>query len=451
MKKPTAHKSLAPITDSSPVVRDALAIIRSEPTAYKVAVLQDRLGLSYSDAGSVFDFLIEHGYITLQAGPKGTDYAKVLGPALDLLRTPTSDSATADARQYPDLTWYIDEAGRRWKATSYVYETTSGVADEWTVTLEGKGSKSGFSVGVPREAAQEWEEYWGSQTRFGSRELAQDAANRVETCGGRNQSESDAQSTLAPPPAAKAAQDPMRRPVNARLTDVALDQIDVTANNRPVEDQEYLARLGASIRELGLLQPVVLHKAPGGSNGHAYRLIAGGHRIEAARMAGETTISAMVYSGGDGRWEAKARLAENVQKLDLTPLQLAEEFGRGRDAGMTVAEIAADCNVSDDTVRRHLHLLRLCYAVRMLVDRGRLPIHQAEIISTVGDTDRQIALASATCKLAWDPKAADWAPAGDYDWKRQSYKPGKEAGDVNAREYVLPTGDLRKAASAVLL
>jgi hypothetical protein len=176
------------------------------------------------------------------------------------------------------------------------------------------------------------------------------------------------------------------------------------------------------------------------------RLIAGHRRLEAARRAGEKYIEARVYAG-DGAtdlWEARARLAENVQRLDLNHIELAGAYGQAADAGLSVREIAEGAHVSDDHVRRHLALRRLCAPVADLTARGRLPVQQAELIARVGNPAVQIELAGTATRLVWKSSSGKWLARDGGRWRGGKYEPETAAEQgVDDRDFVEPMDMLR--------
>ena len=87
-------------------------------------------------------------------------------------------------------------------------------------------------------------------------------------------------------------------------------------------DDEAIASLAVSIREVGILQPIVVRKA-----GAGYELIAGERRLRAAKLAGLATIPAVVRDSEDADTLREA-LIENIHREDLGPIELAEAFRR---------------------------------------------------------------------------------------------------------------------------
>jgi ParB/RepB/Spo0J family partition protein len=239
---------------------------------------------------------------------------------------------------------------------------------------------------------------------------------------------------------------------HADLVMIEIDRIDASHNVRDEgrdRDDPTLLALGESIRDVGLLAPVIVRKLKpgeggrdrGGKDAWAFRLVGGHRRLAAARAAGETMIEAKLYAGAgvDDAWEARARLAENVQRKDLSHMDLARVFGDVQRAGLTVRQIAEQAHLSDDMVRRHLALLRLAAPVAELVAAGRLPVQHAEVIARVGDADKQIALAGGCLPVRWNEKKAEWTEHPGYGHK-----------DGDPADHLKPMEDLRKDVSYAL-
>jgi ParB family transcriptional regulator, chromosome partitioning protein len=154
-------------------------------------------------------------------------------------------------------------------------------------------------------------------------------------------------------------------------------------------DEEALVSLSESIRELGVLQPVLVRPADDGS----YELIAGERRWRAARRAGLQTIPAIVRAVDDVLSLEQA-LVENLHRTDLGPLeeatayqQLVEEFR------LTHEEIAQRVGRSRATVSNTLRLLQLPASIQRLVQEGQLQMGHARALLATPDRSYQEHLA----------------------------------------------------------
>jgi len=139
---------------------------------------------------------------------------------------------------------------------------------------------------------------------------------------------------------------------------------------------EGLAELAASIREHGILQPLVV--SPDG-DGH-YLLVAGERRWRAAKLAGLTTVPVVVKDLAPQQ-VLELSLVENLQRQDLNPLEEAEAFRRLRDeAGLSAEEIGRRIGKSGAYVRNRIRLLALPEEFQQRVSTGGISARQAEAI-----------------------------------------------------------------------
>jgi ParB family chromosome partitioning protein len=159
------------------------------------------------------------------------------------------------------------------------------------------------------------------------------------------------------------------------------------ANPRTTFDQGALEDLAASIRQHGLLQPVLVRHHPAGTG---YELIAGGRRMRAAALAELVTIPARVATLDDQE-AREAAIIENLQREDVHPLEEAEAYERcmANDSLLTADAIAAKVGKSPTYVYRRLTLLRLLPAVREAFRNDVITAAHAERLATVPG-DRQL-------------------------------------------------------------
>jgi len=157
-----------------------------------------------------------------------------------------------------------------------------------------------------------------------------------------------------------------------RLRDLPVSQIGAsTRQPRRAFDADELAELAASIRSLGVVQPIVVRPASAGAEA-PWELIAGERRLRAARLAGIATIPALVRPAGEAA-SLEIALAENVAREDLNAIEealayaaLADEFGLTHER---IAELVGKSRVAVTNV---LRLLDLPDEVRELIERGEL-------------------------------------------------------------------------------
>lgn len=158
---------------------------------------------------------------------------------------------------------------------------------------------------------------------------------------------------------------------------------------RQVFDEEALAELVHSIREIGLLQPVVVRPSGQGE----YELIMGERRWRASQEAGLDTIPAIVRHTDDGDMLRDA-LLENLHRSQLNPLEEAAAYGQLlEDFGCTHEELAQRIGRSRPQISNTLRLLKLSPAVQRRVAAGVLSAGHARALLGVEDAEVQDGLA----------------------------------------------------------
>ena len=154
-------------------------------------------------------------------------------------------------------------------------------------------------------------------------------------------------------------------------------------------DEETLAALTASVRELGVLQPVLVRATGNGT----YELIAGERRWRAAKRAGLAMIPAVVRTVDDTTSLEQA-LVENVQREDLNPLDEAAAYQQLlEDFHLTHDELAARVGKSRAAITNTLRLFQLPPSVQRMVADGRLTAGHARALLTTPDRAYQELLA----------------------------------------------------------
>jgi ParB family chromosome partitioning protein len=154
-------------------------------------------------------------------------------------------------------------------------------------------------------------------------------------------------------------------------------------------DEEGLASLTASIREVGVLQPVLVRAVTDSS----YELIAGERRWRAAKRAGLPTIPAIVRDASDLHSVEQA-LVENLHRLDLSPLEEAGAYQQLiEDFGLTHEQLSVRVGKSRVAITNTLRLFQLPPAVQKLVSDGQLSAGHARALLGTPDRAFQEALA----------------------------------------------------------
>ncbi len=131
-------------------------------------------------------------------------------------------------------------------------------------------------------------------------------------------------------------------------------------------DSKDMAELAASIREHGIIQPLIVSPEAGGT----YTLIAGERRLEAAKQAGLRTVPAILRQVSD-RELLELALIENIQRAELNPLEEAEAYRQlTEDFGLSHEEVASRVGKSRPAVSNTLRLLQLSDTVKKVLIEG---------------------------------------------------------------------------------
>ncbi len=161
---------------------------------------------------------------------------------------------------------------------------------------------------------------------------------------------------------------------------------------------EELSELAASIKENGLIQPIVVR---GSAAARQYELVAGERRLRAVKQLGWTEVTAIVRRVDD-RTLLVLALVENIQRQDLGPIDEAKGYEALRDQfGLTQAEIAETVGKSRSAVANTLRLLGLPPPVRRMVEEGALSKGHARALLAVADAGQAEALARRAVNEDW--------------------------------------------------
>ncbi len=157
---------------------------------------------------------------------------------------------------------------------------------------------------------------------------------------------------------------------------------------RSLFDDDKLSELADSIKENGVLQPILARPLDNGG----YQIVAGERRWRASRLAGLTEVPVYIKELDDKQTMQMA-LIENIQRQDLSPVEEAKAYKNLMDTyNMTQQQVAESVGKSRSAVANSLRLLDLTATVRDMVDNGELSVGHAKVLSGVDD-DKQCILA----------------------------------------------------------
>jgi len=219
-------------------------------------------------------------------------------------------------------------------------------------------------------------------------------------------------------------------------TEISLSDIDPNPDQpRRVFDKEALETLAESIRQSGLLQPLLV--TPEGSR---YRIVAGERRFRAARMAGLDTVPCVVREMSEQE-RREAALIENLQREDLNPI---EEAAGIRDlmesCGYTQELAAKRVGRSRPAVANLLRLLALPANIQEMVKDGRLSAGHARVLAGLESEAQQQALAERIVKDGLSVREAEKLAAA----------PAEPAPKPEKKPLALELEDMRSRLQSVL-
>jgi ParB family transcriptional regulator, chromosome partitioning protein len=211
---------------------------------------------------------------------------------------------------------------------------------------------------------------------------------------------------------------------------------------------EQLAELEASIRENGLLQPLVVRPAgPNAVPGADWELVAGERRLRAIRRLGWTDVPVVVREIDD-RTLLVLAIVENVQRADLSPLEEAEGYRQLiEEFGYTQKDVAESVGRERSTVANLLRLLHLPASVQKLVSEGALSMGHARAILGVGDERRMADLARRAAQDGLSVRAVEALVRNERTEKRKGG--GREARTSDPHLRQLETELQRRLGTAV--
>ncbi len=176
---------------------------------------------------------------------------------------------------------------------------------------------------------------------------------------------------------------------SSAINDIQLDAISPNPDQpRTTFDEESLEDLAASIRELGIIQPLSLRK----TGQDSYQIIAGERRYRAAKMAGLTSVPAYIRTANETELTEMA-LIENIQREDLNAIEIALTFKKLIDQySLTQERLSERIGKKRATIANFLRLLRLPAEVQLGLRDKRVDMGHARALLSVDDPSVQLKL-----------------------------------------------------------
>lgn len=204
--------------------------------------------------------------------------------------------------------------------------------------------------------------------------------------------------TPLPPPAAQPT------PSALRIWQIAIEKIFPNPNQpRQVFDKEPLEELASSIREKGIIQPLLVRKSDEGT----FEIIAGERRWRAAQLAGLHEVP-VIIKDGEEQEILELALIENIQRENLNPIEEAEAYDfLVKKYNLTQQELAKKVGKDRATVANMMRLLQLQPSVRQMVSRKELSMGQAKVLLSLSDFSSQQRLAEKAKSEALSVRALE--------------------------------------------
>lgn len=171
---------------------------------------------------------------------------------------------------------------------------------------------------------------------------------------------------------------------------------------RRVFDEEKLQELAESIKEFGIVEPLVVR-----AKGRKYQLVAGERRLRAAKIAGLTSVPVVVREYEDSKMMEIA-LVENIQRHDLNPIEEAQGLKRLMEEFKLTQEQAAErVGRSRVAVTNILRLLNLPDEIQLHISNGVLSMGQAKQLLGLESEEQQLNVANAIIENGWSSRMTE--------------------------------------------
>jgi ParB family chromosome partitioning protein len=190
---------------------------------------------------------------------------------------------------------------------------------------------------------------------------------------------------------------------NYRTQNVLISDINPNPKQpRKNFSEQQINELASSIKQHGVLQPIILVRARSG-----YLLIAGERRVRAAKVAGLTEIPALVRSLTE-QAQLEVALIENLQREDLSPLEMATALAKlNQEFNQSYEKIAASIGKASTTVINIIRLLNLPNPAKLALARGQITEGHARQILALKDSKKQQELLDLIVRHSWTVRRAE--------------------------------------------
>jgi ParB family chromosome partitioning protein len=217
------------------------------------------------------------------------------------------------------------------------------------------------------------------------------------------------------------------------ITSAKVEELHPTAGQpRHIFDDAKLEELAQSIRDLGVLEPILVKKRKEGG----FQIVAGERRWRAAQRAGVLEVPIVVRELSDAQ-AFEAALVENVQRADLNPIETARAFQRLLEEHQHTQETLAQRVGKDrSTIANALRLLKLPSAVLDLIEHGQLSEGHGRALLVANEQNAMLKLARTAVDKGWSVRETERAARFIAEANKQQGKDGDkpQAKSANVRD-----------------
>jgi ParB family chromosome partitioning protein len=172
-----------------------------------------------------------------------------------------------------------------------------------------------------------------------------------------------------------------------KIENISIDKIKPNRHQpRSVFNEEKLQELAESIKENGLIEPIVVVRsvAPG-----EYELIAGERRLRASKLAGLTEIRAIIQEGASDKDKLDLALIENIQREDLNPIEEAKAYKKySEEYKYTQEQIAKIVKKNRSVIANTMRLLNLPEKIQNMIVEGKISSGHGRMLASITDENK---------------------------------------------------------------
>ena len=209
--------------------------------------------------------------------------------------------------------------------------------------------------------------------------------------------------------------------LSTEVRQVEVDKIhDNPYQPRNQFDEEKLREMAKSIKEYGILQPILLRK----TGSETYEIVAGERRYRAALLAGLDKVPAIIVKATT-RDALEMGLIENMQREDLNPIEQAQGFKMLQEEfGLSQEEVAERVGLSREAVSNSLRLLQLPMEVRQMIEKGKLTAGHSRVLLRLDSEQEQIKMAHLIVEKGLSVREVEKIIVSRQQKKKRRSKPG---------------------------